>query len=177
MALSNNLPLQIQTLGGFQDQVLVLLHIAGLRSGDAPVTPAIVRDLFLKMHLPPPTNVSAHLSNLRRDSMTMQPSIAAWAVTPLGLERIRQLMAGLTDAQLKTLAETSSGEVVFGDTPRSDEDPINAAWAACRDACAAKGLAFHVATDRAVDDSLPKNVVASIWACKFGIAILEDRVD
>lgn len=209
----DNLALQIQKLGGFQDQVLVLLRLAVLRENGAPVTPATVKDIFLRLRLPPPTNVSQCLKTLRGDHFVMQPSTAAWSVTPLGEERIRILMANVSEDALQSLVKASVGEAKFGEAghhlippelspaefepgiarflaghpfetnvfaitrfPRSKSDPINHALIACKRACTGRGLELHLASDRSVDDSIPKNVAASIWASKYGIAVLEDRV-
>ena len=212
--MASSLPLQIQTLGGLQDQTLVVLHVTCLQSGGSPVAPAAVRDVFVKLRLPPPTNVSQHLGQLREERLAMQPSTALWAITPLGTERIRTLMAGVSDVELAALTEAGAAEPVFGEArhhlipaelapsefqlgigrfleghhfernvfgisrfPRTDSDSIVAALQACRRVCAERALEFHLASDRAVEDYIPKNVAASIWACKYGIAILEDRID
>jgi len=37
------------------------------------------------------------------------------------------------------------------------------------------GLVLHVASDRLADDDLLGNVGAYMWACQFGIGLLEDR--
>ncbi len=212
--MSANLPLQIQTLGGFQEQTLILLHVASLQASNNPVTPTAVRDMFVKLRLPPPTNVSQHLGRLRQEQLAMQPSTALWTITPLGTERIRTLMARVSDVDLAALAEAGDAEPVFGEArhhlipaelapsefqlgigrfleghpfernvfgisrfPRTASDSIVAALQACRRVCAEQALEFHLASDRTVEDYIPKNVAASIWACKYGIAILEDRVD
>src|SRR3972149_672638 len=106
--MTPSLPLQIQTLGGLQDQTLALLHVACLQSGSNPVTPAAVRDMFVKLRLPPPTNVSQHLAQLRREQLAMQPSTALWALTPLGVERIRRLMEGVPDGALVDIGTTGA---------------------------------------------------------------------
>lgn len=114
--MAGSLPLQVQTLGTYDDQVLVLAHVAGLHQGSGQVTAPEVRDAFLKLHLPVPTNVSQHLSNLRGDHFVMRPSESSWAVTPRGIERIRLLMAGITDEQLLAMGAEPTA-VVFGDAP------------------------------------------------------------
>jgi hypothetical protein len=43
--------------------------------------------------------------------------------------------------------------------------------------CADAGLEFHLASDRAIVDDLWDNVTAHMWACRYGVALFEDRVD
>lgn len=104
--MADNLPLQVQTLGGFDDQTLVLAHVACLHDGSGVVSPAEVLDAFVKLWLPPPANVNQHLSRLAKSHLVMQPSPATWAVTPLGVERIRLLMEGVSDEALSRIGVT-----------------------------------------------------------------------
>lgn len=60
---------------------------------------------------------------------------------------------------------------------RGPADPIGPALDSCRAAVKEAGLEFHLATDRAVEDLLYSNVAAALWACRYGIAIIEDRVE
>jgi hypothetical protein len=71
---------------------------------------------------------------------------------------------------------------VFGMTrfPESGEsgaisDPVDSALRIAREACSEHGLEFHLASDRAIDDELWKNVAAHMWASQYGIAFFEDR--
>lgn len=57
-----------------------------------------------------------------------------------------------------------------------DPDPVKAAIGVARDTAAAHGLTLHLASDRLIDDDLLGNVGAYMWACKFGIGFLEDRL-
>jgi hypothetical protein len=54
-------------------------------------------------------------------------------------------------------------------------DPIQGAIAAARDVLSSHGLVGHLASDRQIDDDLLGNVAAHMWACRFGIGLLEDR--
>lgn len=54
-------------------------------------------------------------------------------------------------------------------------DPISDAIRVLRDELAENGLAMHLASDRNADDELFGNVVAHIWGCKYGVALLETR--
>ena len=63
----------------------------------------------------------------------------------------------------------------FPDTNRTD-DPIGGAIGAIRDALGKHGLALHLADDSILDDDLLSNVAAYMWACRYGIALVEDRV-
>lgn len=47
---------------------------------------------------------------------------------------------------------------------------------AIRSVCEAHGLTLHLASDRIVDEELFGNIGAHMWACRYGIGILEDRV-
>lgn len=38
-------------------------------------------------------------------------------------------------------------------------------------------MEFHLASDRAISDDLWTNVTAHMWACRYGVAFFEDRVD
>lgn len=207
-----SLPLQIQKLGGFDDQTLVLAHVASLREGSLSASPAAIRGVFLSLRLPPPAKVSNNLSVLKRQHLVMQPSPATWALTPLGLDRIRQLMANISDEALGTISGSSHAQPSLAETPhhliphelapthfhqgigrfieghpfdqnvfgisrypREDGDPVSMALATCRLACSREGYEFHLASDRTVEDFLFGNVAAYMWACRYGIAILEDR--
>ncbi len=55
-------------------------------------------------------------------------------------------------------------------------DPIKGAIPVIRDVLSAHGLALHLASDRQLDDDLLGNVAAHMWACQYGIGILENRV-
>jgi hypothetical protein len=55
-------------------------------------------------------------------------------------------------------------------------DPIRDAIPVIRDALECHGLALHLASDRQLDDDLLGNVAAHMWACQFGIGIVEDRL-
>lgn len=55
-------------------------------------------------------------------------------------------------------------------------DPIIDAQKECQDTCADLGLEFHLASDRVVEELLFSNIVAAMWACRYGIAIIEDTV-
>jgi hypothetical protein len=71
---------------------------------------------------------------------------------------------------------------VFGMTrfPESGDsaaasDPVDAALRTAREVCREHGLEFHLASDRAINDDLWKNVTAHMWASQYGIAFFEDR--
>ncbi|MFL5725118.1 MAG: hypothetical protein ACJ77F_02170 [Chloroflexota bacterium] len=70
---------------------------------------------------------------------------------------------------------------VLGMTRFPDEDddtspdPLLPVIARARDVCAAHGLEFHLASDRAMHDDLWANVAAHMWASRYGIAFFEDR--
>jgi hypothetical protein len=54
-------------------------------------------------------------------------------------------------------------------------DPVRDLIALARDVLAGHGLTLHVADDRQLDEDLFGNIAAHMWACRFGIALFEDR--
>jgi len=210
--MSDPLALQIQQLGGYGEQTLVLTHVAELQSTRRSASPADVRRTFVELRLPPPSNVSHYLGRLSQQHLVMQPVRGRWAVTPVGIERITGLMASIDETALRHLGQDAA-EPVFGDAPhhllppelapgafqagigrflrghpfdrnvlcmsrfpRAQDDPIGTAIDVSRATCAEGGLEMHLASDRVVEDLLFGNVAAAMWASRFGIAILEDRV-
>lgn len=69
------------------------------------------------------------------------------------------------------------GMTRFPDAKAGTADPMGQALAIVREVCAESGLEFHLASDRAVVDDLWDNVTAHMWACRYGVAFFEDRVD
>jgi hypothetical protein len=55
-------------------------------------------------------------------------------------------------------------------------DPIRDLIPVIQAALAAHGLFLHVASKRQLDDDVLGNVAAHMWACNYGIGILEDRI-
>lgn len=212
--MPGNVPLQIQLLGGFQEQTLVLTHVAELQDAEAASAASILAT-YVALHLPLPSNVSADLARLAKKGYVMKPAKGFWAVSPLGKERIRELMAEVSDQQLKALGQYGD-EPAFGGAPHHlippdlapakfyegigrfleghpfdrnvfgmarfpreevDDDPMEMALTVSRDTCLQLGLELHLADDRIVDDILFGNVGAAMWACRYGIAILENTVE
>jgi hypothetical protein len=54
-------------------------------------------------------------------------------------------------------------------------DPIRGLIEALREVLRVHALTMHLASDRQVDDELFGNVGAHMWACRYGIGLLEDR--
>lgn len=54
-------------------------------------------------------------------------------------------------------------------------DPLKDVIPVIRKAVAAHGLHLHQADQRQLDDDLFSNVAAHMWACQYGIGLLEDR--
>lgn len=69
------------------------------------------------------------------------------------------------------------GMTRFPDAKAGTADPVGRALAVVREVCAESGLEFHLASDRAVVDDLWTNVTAHMWACRYGVALFEDRVE
>lgn len=55
-------------------------------------------------------------------------------------------------------------------------DPVASAIEAARDVLKEFGLTLHLASDKIVEDDLLGNVGAYMWACQYGLGIVEDRV-
>lgn len=56
-------------------------------------------------------------------------------------------------------------------------DPVERAISVAREELAEFGLTLHLASDAIVEDDLLGNVGAYMWACQYGLGIVEDRVD
>lgn len=69
------------------------------------------------------------------------------------------------------------GMTRFPDAKAGTADPVGRALAITKDVCAEFGLEFHLASDRAISDDLWDNVTAHMWACRYGVAFFEDRVE
>jgi hypothetical protein len=67
----------------------------------------------------------------------------------------------------------------FPDTDESKKgpDPVKPALTIAREVCLLHGLQFHLASDRNIVDDLWANVLAHMWACRYGIAFFEDLRD
>ena len=73
---------------------------------------------------------------------------------------------------------------IFCMTRFPSEDPQHKATelvahvvAEIRAAAKQHGMTVHLASDRQLEDDLLGNVAAYLWACKYGIGLVEDRVD
>jgi hypothetical protein len=69
------------------------------------------------------------------------------------------------------------GMTRFPDAKAGTADPIGRALAITKEVCSEAGLEFHLGSDRAIVDDLWANVTAHMWACRYGVALFEDRVD
>lgn len=64
----------------------------------------------------------------------------------------------------------------FPDKGADLPDPIPAVIGTLREVMRSHGLVLHVASDRQAEDDLLGNVGAYMWACQYGIGLLEDRL-
>jgi hypothetical protein len=55
-------------------------------------------------------------------------------------------------------------------------DPVREILPAARDALRSHGLTLHLASDRQLDSDLFGNIAAHMWACRFGLALFENRL-
>ncbi len=58
---------------------------------------------------------------------------------------------------------------------KADSDPLKRAIGAAREACDRHGLTLLLASDRALVDDLWPNVMAYMWASKYGLAFFENQ--
>jgi DNA-binding transcriptional ArsR family regulator len=210
--------LQLQQLTRATDRVLVLGKVAGDRTEDGWFAPVDVARLLEALHLPP-TKVSNALARLREDNLVIRRGGGqGWALTPLGLEKVRELFGDIDyvaiaaalvgspgaefahvrhsvldpafapprwSAGIKRLLERYPFDTnVFCMTryPEDDAevvepDPVRGVVEVLRKVLDGHGLTLHLASDRQVDDELFGNVGAHMWACRYGIGLLEDRTN
>lgn len=87
---------------------------------------------------------------------------------------VQPLSVFLTDHPFDT---NVFGMTRFPDAKAGTADPVGRALAVVKDVCSEAGLEFHLASDRAIIDDLWANVTAHMWACRYGVALFEDRVE
>jgi hypothetical protein len=56
------------------------------------------------------------------------------------------------------------------------DDPMSRTFETARSVLGEFGLTLHLAADRAVTDELWSNIAALMWACRYGVVIIEDCV-
>jgi hypothetical protein len=59
--------------------------------------------------------------------------------------------------------------------PADPLDPIGDVVSAARTALDSHGLRLHLASDASIEDDLWSNVAGYLWACRYGLALFEDR--
>ncbi|MDQ8043518.1 MAG: hypothetical protein REI11_02865 [Patulibacter sp.] len=69
------------------------------------------------------------------------------------------------------------GMTRFPDAKAGTKDPVGRALSVAREVCGQFGLTFHLASDRSIVDDVWPNVMAHMWASRYGIGFFEDRVD
>lgn len=62
-------------------------------------------------------------------------------------------------------------------TDADQTDPLGTSLDKTRAACADHGLVMHLASDRMIVDDVWENVLAHMWASRYGIAFFEDQAD
>ena len=207
----DNARLRLQTLGRQTDQVLVIAHVAGLRSGQMHFSGADVANTFRMLRIPEPVNIGSVFSRLGKRGLLIRVGRRKWALTPVGDLRVAELGIAIGAADFHTeyaseLAKSVHHTIgvefaplplagpigaflkdhpfdrnVFGISryPESEAaaDPIIPALETARDTLRDYSLEFHLASDRNVSDQLWPNVAASMWACRYGVAFIESRVE
>ena len=204
------LALQIQELAAGTDRVLAVATLLAQRHPDGIFTPAAINAAFDAFRVPPPSNTSQSLSQLRGRGFVMKRQEGGWSVTPRGETQVTDLLGQLPDSALPSGREPAElgdgGHAVIPpffapakwgagissflgrhpfDTnvfcmtrfPSGEElDPVREVVTTARTALAAHGLTLHLASDANIEDDLWSNVAAYLWACRYGLALFEDRV-
>lgn len=113
------------------------------------------------------TQSGAEFGNARH---TLLPPALAPAKWRVGIDRM--LGQSEFDRNVFCMTRFPSKE----DDPKHYLDPISTVVGAIRGALSSHGLALHLASDRKIDDDLYGNVAAHMWACRFGVALFEQRI-
>lgn len=208
----------MQRLGTARERVLVIGDLAGARRGYGWFAPTDVAALFEALRIDRPANISEELSRLRKNRLvTARTTRPGWSLTPVGRERINELvgsvdvaavmaeLAGAPGAELghvlhtlipptlapvkwqppiqRMLREYDFDTNVFCMTRFPEDasdteylDPVAEIIPVAREALARHGLTLHLASDRQLDDDLYANIAAHMWACRYGVALFEDRI-
>jgi hypothetical protein len=196
-------------------RILYLGSVAGVRSGHGWFTSDEVLELFDALRLPRPGGIGRSLGQMRGSDLVRTRDDGRWALTPVGRDRVLQLMgefdpdalaaemAGTTGAEFISALHTTIAPMLaparwqggiarilerypfetnvfcmtrFAGRGATLPDPIPAVIEKLREVTAAHGLMLHVASDRQAEDDLFGNVGVHMWACQYGIGLLEDRV-
>lgn len=99
-----------------------------------------------------------------------QTVIPHWAAPPkwqMGINRLLERFPFETNVFCMTRFASEGGE----------PDPVTSAITVVRDVLDRYGLTVHLASDRLIEDDLLGNVGAYMWACNYGLGILENRID
>lgn len=207
----DNARLRLQTLGRQPDQVLVIAHVAALRSGQAAFTSTEIANTFGELRIPQPANISSVLGRLGQRGLLVRAGRNQWALTPLGDARVSELGVTLGASDFRTeyasefadsvhhtigtefaplpltgpigafLRDHPFDRNVFGISRYPNDgdtsDSLTPALETARTTLREFSLDFHLASDRNVSDELWPNVAASMWACRYGVALIESRVE
>lgn len=204
------LALQIQELGTATDRVLAVAALVAQAHPDGMFTPGEINKAFDAFRIPPPSNTSQSLSQLRGRGLVVKRREGGWSLTPRGDSNLTDLLGELRESPVPSShdrAELGEGQQavippffapakwsrgisqflqrnpfdtnVFCMTrfPSSDDlDPVKEVIAIAKPALASHGLRLHLASDANIEDDLWSNVAAYLWACRYGLALFEDRV-
>ncbi len=209
-----SIALQVQLLDSAKKRVLVLAHIASLRSSDRRFAVSDVSLLAADLRLPRFSNISQTLSSLNSEGLAIFEERGRWALTPLGDQTSLGIIADLDVHQVEALMAGNSGALFdsvehklvppefapprwstgierllkrfpfdtnvfcmtrFPSEELEPHDPLFEVVDAVREVLESHGLTLHLASDRQADDDLMGNIGAHMWACKYGIGLLEAR--
>jgi hypothetical protein len=96
-----------------------------------------------------------------------------------GIKRLLERYPFDTNVFCMTRHPENDAEVVETDPVRDvvETDPIRDVVEVLRKVLDGHGLMLHLASDRQIDDDVFGNVGAHIWACRYGIGLLESRTN
>jgi hypothetical protein len=92
------LALQVQDLPTGTDRVLVVAALVSERSPNATFSPVEINKAFDAFRLPPPSNTSQSLAQLRSRGFAVKRLQGRWSLTPRGEAQVTTLLGELPEA-------------------------------------------------------------------------------
>jgi hypothetical protein len=105
--------LAVQRLATNSDRALVVSELAGLRNRNGWFSPADLRALFDALRVPAPARIDNELTGLaKRRWLLRRAQRPGWSLTPVGRERVRELLGGVdADAVQAEIAALPGAEL------------------------------------------------------------------
>jgi hypothetical protein len=131
----------LQGLPGGRERVLAAGLIAEKRAEDERFKPGELVDLFDSLKVPAPTSINEYLRRLAADRLVLRRKTGGWSLTPLGRERVDELI-GEIDVDQVEAEQLTAGSSEFDGV----RHPLIAPEMA--------PLRFRPAVDRLLDESV-----------------------